>query len=226
MDAFLFQIAIVFVPGFIWASMDVRFGRKRRPSQFDFLVLTLIYGLICYAVVFVVYVLKGQDFSILDVEVGGRSSISLQTVADGIAVSIPVSIVLSVVWLLQSNRKWVVRSLQWMGITKSFGDEDVWDYSFTSGDYGMDYINFRDMEYGLTYSGWVDAFSETDRLREILLTDVIVYDSKSGELLYDTPTLYVSRHREHITIEFPAREINRQGAGTNDHARPKNLPRR
>jgi len=224
-DAFLFQIAIVFVPGFIWASMDVRFGRKRRPSQFDFLVLTLIYGLICYAVVFVVYSISGSEFSILEMDVGGRSSISLQTVVDEIAVSIPISIILSITWLLQSNEKWIVRILQRLRVTKRFGDEDVWDYSFNSDDPGMDYINFRDMEYGLTYAGWVDAFSETDRLREILLTDVVIYDSQSGKLLYDSPTLYISRNREHMTIEFPARVIDRQGAGRNGDTRQANVSR-
>jgi hypothetical protein len=55
MDIFLLQIAIVFVPGLIWARLDTRYGMRTRPSQMEFLFITLIYGLVAYAATYLVY---------------------------------------------------------------------------------------------------------------------------------------------------------------------------
>ena len=52
------------------------------------------------------------------------------------------------------------------------------------------------------YAGWVNTFSETDRVRELVLLEVIVYDFE-GQELYRTPRLYLARPPDAIHIEFP-----------------------
>ena len=56
-----------------------------------------------------------------------------------------------------------------VGATKRFGDQDVWTFTFNSGQPHVEYINLRNTETGLTYSGWVHSFSEREEIREILL---------------------------------------------------------
>ena len=50
----------------------------------------------------------------------------------------------------------------------------------------------------------MEAFSETEKQRELRLRDVIVYDF-GGEILFDTPRVYLARKMDNIDIEFPYR---------------------
>jgi hypothetical protein len=109
------------------------------------------------------------------------------------------------VWLYTNTYKLVTRFLQWIKATKRYGDEDVWVYTFNSGRPEVEYIHLRDYEKKITYAGWVEAFSETEKQREVRLRDVIVYDF-AGNTLFDTPRMYLARKMDNIDIEFPYRE--------------------
>jgi len=52
------------------------------------------------------------------------------------------------------------------------------------------------------FTGYVDAFSETDKVREILLRDVIAYDFSGNQVLV-APRMYIARPMDNIEIEFP-----------------------
>ncbi len=53
------------------------------------------------------------------------------------------------------------------------------------------------------YYGWIDAFSDATDHDELLLRDVTVLVSSSGEKLYEMPLMYISRARKDITLEYP-----------------------
>lgn len=55
--------------------------------------------------------------------------------------------------------------------TKTYGDEDVWDFTFNSSDAAVEYVHFRDFANRIVYAGGVREFSETDKLRELVLRD-------------------------------------------------------
>jgi|ERR1700733_4600881 hypothetical protein len=103
------------------------------------------------------------------------------------------------------NHSTAAKFLQWIKATKRYGDEDVWDYTFNSGRPEVEYIHLRDFEKKITYAGWVEAFSETEKQREVRLRDVIVYDF-DGNTLFETPRVYLARKMDNIDIEFPYRE--------------------
>ena len=203
MDLFVIQIAIVFVPGLIWARIDALYGKRTRQSQSEFLIATLIYGLFTYAMTYVLYGIFSVDFSPTSLGKTSPDSVFVDTFLDEILVSIGVAIPLATLWLYVSNKKFLARVLQKIRATKSYGDEDVWSYTFNSEDESTSYIHFRDFEHSLVYAGWVDSFSPSDQLRELLLRDVRVHDLESAEVLYETPYLYVARQKDHVTIEFP-----------------------
>jgi hypothetical protein len=167
-----------------------------------------VFGLAAYLVTFCIYwlasfVIPGLNFQLFqfkkDVEFLDIASIKLIFAASW------VSVVCAVLWLYASTYKLITQFLQWIKATKRYGDEDVWDYTFNSGRAEVEYIHLRDFEKKITYAGWVEAFSESEKQREIRLRDVIVYDFE-GKVLFETPRVYLARKMDNIDIEFPYRE--------------------
>jgi hypothetical protein len=115
-----------------------------------------------------------------------------------------VSVICALVSLYANNYKLLTQLLQRIGATRRYGDEDVWDFTFNSGKPEVEYVHVRDFDKKITYAGWVEAFSETEKLRELRLRDVIVYDFE-GDTLYETPRVYLARKMDNIDIEFPYR---------------------
>ena len=74
----------------------------------------------------------------------------------------------------------------------------------------------RDFRKGTTYAGWVRAFSETGKSRELLLRDVIMYD-KEGDNPTEVPLLYLERDGTDIHIEFPFRRSSAGGEREHDN---------
>ncbi len=72
MDILIVQLAIVFLPGLIWARLDVRYAMIEKPSQPELLVRAFMYGLSTYAVLYILYNLAGRKFSILKIEGSGK----------------------------------------------------------------------------------------------------------------------------------------------------------
>ena len=62
----------------------------------------------------------------------------------------------------------------------------------------------RDFETDLAYEGWVNAWSDTYEVNELLLRDVKVYKSSTAELLYEVDSVYLTRAKDRLTIEIRA----------------------
>ena len=45
-DSLFFQLAIVFLPGLIWAQLDARYAMKEKPGPAEFLVRAFMFGLV------------------------------------------------------------------------------------------------------------------------------------------------------------------------------------
>jgi len=114
------------------------------------------------------------------------------------------SLICGIAWLYVTNYKLLTRLLQRIGATKRDGDKDVWEFTLNSGKPEVEYVHVRDFEKKLTYAGWVESFSETEKLRELRLKDVVVSDF-DGEIVLRTPHVYLARKMDNIDIEFPVR---------------------
>ena len=201
------QLALVFLPGLIWAQIDASYAAKVNQGQVKFILKVFLFGLFTHLISFVGYRLVGKEFSGLDIDATNRTLLLLDSFVDEIAISTLLSLVLAVVWLYLANYKIPVRALNWIRATNRFGDEDVWDFTFSSSQPDVQYVHVRDLDKGIIYGGWVRAFSETGELRELLLRDAIVYDFQKREI--QVPLLYLARDRHNIHIEFPYRKKNR-----------------
>jgi hypothetical protein len=207
-DIFFFQLIIIFIPGIIWERMDAQFGPSKILQQWDILRRTFVFGLAAYVVTFCIYwmaswFIGGLNFQLFkfakDVEFLDAGSIRLIFAAS------VVSVACAVLWLYASTYKLLTQLLQQIKATKRYGDEDVWDYTFNSGRPDVEYVHVRDFDKKITYAGWVEAFSESEKQRELRLRDVLVYDFE-GKVLFETPRVYLARKADNIDIEFPYRE--------------------
>jgi hypothetical protein len=65
-------------------------------------------------------------------------------------------------------------------------------------------VYVRDKNKGLTYYGIVNAYSEDDKNKELVLRRVIVYDYATSAELYQLSHIYLKfQGEEDLTIETP-----------------------
>ena len=204
---FLIQLVILLLPGVIWAYLASHFPRKANVNQVEFLIRSLLFGMASYAVTYVIYVVLGWQFAFVDFNQASEANVITQAIAWQIGIATGVGVLLALAWIYAANYKLLVRLLQSIKATKTYGDEDVWDYVFTSGAPETTYVHYRDLQNRIVYAGWVDAFSETGRVRELMLRNAKIYDF-DGSLLFDTPRVYICREAEGMHIEFPAGQEN------------------
>jgi hypothetical protein len=203
-DLLFVQFAIIFLPGLIWAGLDSRFALKSKPSEFHYVLRAFLFGMTSYGVTFGVYAALGRPFSLADFSDAATRGIFTPDVFKEIASATFVGLLLAILWLYASNYKWATRFLQWIRATKTYGDEDVWDFTFNSPIAAVEYVHFRDFDNKIVYAGWVKEFSETEKLRELVLRDAQIFDFE-GNLLFETPLVYLARKPENIHVEFPFR---------------------
>ena len=215
-NLFLVQLALIFVPGIIWASVHRRFCSKKQIGNFDFVILTFMFGSICYAVDLVGYGLFEKAHPFQAMLAAGKEDQLPKLGSVDLFFAALTSLILSIIWTFGATYKWDVRFLQSIRATKRFGDEDVWDFTFNSNEVYVEYVQVRDFEKKIVYSGWVNTFSETEKLRELLLRDVEVHDF-DGNFLYRMPYTYIARDPADVQIDFPySTASSNQGSQINE----------
>ena len=202
LNLFIVQAAILLLPGIVWARLDARYGLKDKPSEFDFFLRAFVYGLASYAVLFALDSVLHRPFVMIDVSQAEQKSVFTPQIGWEILCATAIGFVLGIAWIYASTYKLLTRLLQLVRATKRYGDEDVWDFTFNSTSQAVRFVNLRDFDQKIVYAGWVNAFSETEKLRELTLYDVEVYDF-DGNLMFKVPHIYIARKPENIHIEFP-----------------------
>lgn len=200
MDYFFFQLAIIFLPGLLWERIASKYALKRPPTQFETALRTFVFGLTSYAITYLIYGAVGAEFILPEIK---RDAGFLERKYLGqFVAAIAVSLVCAVFWLYLLNYKLLGGFLRFIRATKSYGQEDLWDFVFNSPEPSSEYVYVRDYERNKVFSGWVRGFSQGEDVRELLLRDVHVYDLE-GQLLYESPLMYIGRARDKIDVEFP-----------------------
>jgi Family of unknown function (DUF6338) len=214
-DIFFFQLVIIFIPGIIWERVDTQYGRERSKEQWDVIRRSFIFGLFSYVILFAVL----WFLSLFQGDIGFRlfqikkdeSFLDADALKEVFFASL-VAVICSVLWLYITNYKLLTWVLQKIHATKRYGDEDVWEFMFNSSRAEAEYVHLRDFEKKITYAGWVETFSETEKQRELILRDVVVH-AFEGNVLFESPRIYLARKADDIDIEFPYR-----GAATNEQS--------
>jgi hypothetical protein len=183
-----------------YGNISIANSEKLLSTQFDILRRTFLFGLISYAASFGGYKLLGLPFEVVDPK---KDVTFLNGVfVTEIGVTSLVALVLSILWLYSTNYKLLTRFMQAIRATNRYGDEDVWDFILNADSPSVEYINLRDFDKEITYAGWVETFSEAEKVRELVLRDVKVFNFQ-GDELFSAPRVYVARPVDTIDIEFP-----------------------
>lgn len=196
------QLALIFLPGIIWAAIDARFVAKRELSQFHLTINAFLFGVASYGIVFIAYAVLEMPFGVVGDIHFEEGVLGLREVIDEILAAIIVAFGGAILWLYGSTYKLFTRFLQSIRATRRYGDEDVWDYILNSDSPLTEYVNLRDFEKKIVYAGYVSVFSESGKLRELLLRDAEVYDF-DGNKLFNMPAIYIARKPDDIHVEFP-----------------------
>jgi len=62
----------------------------------------------------------------------------------------------------------------------------------------------------LTYEGYVESFSENEKIQEVKLSDVRVYYSEDSTRLYELSKIYLAGPPGRFTIEIPKEKEDMQ----------------
>lgn len=100
------------------------------------------------------------------------------------------------------THKWVNRLGQLIKATKRYGDEDVWDYFHNLPD--VEWVIVRHLNQDLIYYGYIKAYSESEKMRELLLADVDIISAVTGKVLDKQMLRYVSGDATSLVIDVPA----------------------
>jgi len=142
-DFVVAQLALIFMPGIIWAKIDAKYGPGLRPDQSTLLIRAFLFGLATYSVLFLIYFACGKVFGYSTLG-NDAEKIDLVSLKDEIAWSIPLSFVLSILWLWAVRYRILMKFLHKINASRRYGDEDVWSYTFNSDQVNVEYVHLRD----------------------------------------------------------------------------------
>jgi hypothetical protein len=199
-SSFLIRIILLVIPGIIGSLLyrSLR-GKASRKDWEDYLEI-LVFSFLAYGV----YGLLVRLFNAGDALVTFRAFTNENVPIDksvGHAIffasiaAAPVALIASYI----DEYKLVNKFARRIKATRRFGDEDVWDYFNRSPDIKWVYV--RDQKRDVYYHGWIQAWSDPYKDRELLLREVDVYKSSTAEFLYKTDLVYLSRKSEDLTID-------------------------
>jgi hypothetical protein len=198
------RIIFLLLPGALAASIYWKMkGRVERKDWEDFLEV-IVFSLFSYAIyASLVHFINriwntGIEFTAFDAFFNDKVAVRWQDVV----FSSFAGVVVALIAAYSYQYKIINKFGKLVGATRRFGDEDVWDFVHRSPDVSGGWIIVRDHKLNLYYTGWIQAFSDSGKERELLLREVDVYDDATAEWRYKTPIMYLSRKQDELTIEL------------------------
>jgi len=203
-DAFIFKLLLLSIPGFITFIIFRKIAVYRRltKNQFGFYeVFIIIIFSLGSCVVYDLFVILVNKFNKTDytTTIGKLINVEIYN-AKEMAFLCIIAIALGILLSLIESKKFIHRFAMWSNITNYYGDTDVWT-SFCANK-NTNWIYIRDYKLKLIYFGSLEQYSDPGEERELLLSDVRVF-SEDGEYCYDCPKMYICRQSDDITLEIP-----------------------
>ena len=156
-SSLFFDLALIFMPGFIWMKIHTRYGPKIERTQFDLILNAFIFGVLSYAILYFIYWYKGWSLKLFELETSSKRLMQPEVFPE-ILWAAGIATVGGVIGLYVENYKLLTRFVQRIRATNTYGDEDVWDFVFNSRSRAADFVHFRDFDQRVTYAGIVQTF--------------------------------------------------------------------
>lgn len=213
LSEFALRIVLLFLPGVVSFLIIDKLTAHRTFKLHTIAIYSLMLGFYCY-VIYAVLVDAVQrvlgiptKISFVEIVTDTKSKLDLFEIIMVSALALPIGFLVAFV----INHSWLHRLARFLHISSKFGDLDVWSFIMNSDI--PPWVVVRDREHDVMYDGWIAAFSDTSERHELFLRDVRVYRNSTGDMLYETPAVYLPRQRDAITVEFGAAGRNQGESG-------------
>lgn len=201
------RVLLLFFPGIICAILVDMLTTHRERSVATFLVNSFVLGITCYLILYATshgWQLLASwgdlpftfEIVFFDLLLDKDRRLPWIEIFAAAGAAIPLGFVIA--WV--AEHKLIYRIAHGIGVTRKFGDLDVWGFLFNSPD--IQWIVVRDIQNDLAFEGWVRAFSDAVDKAELILRDVRVYRNSTGDFLYEVGGVYLFRKVDGITIEL------------------------
>ena len=200
-------LVLIFIPGILCYGVVAALASKRARDNTTILLQIFMYGVASYMALALLDALLPSVAAWLGTGLDGFALLNPATVEKSgiktapIAAASMVGIVLGILITYNVNRGLLIRLCRAVGITTRFGDPDVWSWLLNSGDTD-NWVTVRHKEREHIYQGYVSSFSGGDMERELVLTDVIVYDLSTAVEVGRIPVLYLAFKKNDLVLEF------------------------
>lgn len=222
MTELIWNLFLLLLPGVVATLMIKQILSGIKYTVFEFSVRSALFGIATYIFMELGYSLYNLIYAIFSPEISLRWGLNLSiwnsffnysTDSDKleIIVSYILSIPLGLFYGFIESKKLINRFFQKLGWTHRYGDDDVWSYFLNSQN--IHWIIVHDKRANMSYFGCIEAYSDSNAKREILLHDVDVYASDDWEKpLYQSDYVFLELDKNHFTIEVP--KTNENGKNT------------
>ena len=177
------KLIILLIPGIISSNIYGKLTfRPKQKSNFMFTLASIIFGIVSYLSVQLLFIaitfLKNLNschylnYDILDTfkNLSGTASIPYLEVLIASIFGIFIGFIASGI----DNAKIINNLGRFLKFTNKYGDENLFMKFLGSKEVKSVYI--RDIANKLTFSGYIESYSETEKFKEIVLDSVSVYD--------------------------------------------------
>jgi len=207
MNQLVVTLIVILMPGIIANVICDKITHHSKWTAFKFSLYATVLGMISYGVLQVIYYIidivnlcsfSVESWSHLDVwdaSIADNPKIPAKEVFFASLVSIPVSMMAA--YLI--NFKFFNKLAQKIGVSSKYGDENLFSYYLNAQE--IDWIYVRDKENELTYQGRIVSYSETEKMQEIVMSDVTLFDYNDSRELYSVPTVYLTKEVGKFIIE-------------------------
>ncbi len=144
------------------------------------------------------------DYNILETfkELSGTNSIPYVEVIWATMLGIVIGFIAAGI----DHKKYINRIGNTLKLTNKYGDENLFMKFLNSPD--IEYVYVRDIANKLSYSGYIDSYSETESFKELVLGNVDIYNYPDSELLYSIERIYLCLPVNSVILELANHKNN------------------
>ena len=208
MDKIVFPLLVIFLPGIITTIIADKITNHSKWNSFKFGLYSFVLGFFTYASFQIILysndiilgfpsdkTIQWSHLHIWNCALNGGTNINAIELIIALIFVLPVALIAS--WII--NYKIFNKIAKLCKISYKYGDENLFSYYLNAKE--IDWLYIRDAERNFTYQGRIDTFSENEKVQEIVLSEVTVYNYEDSEELYTLPTLYLCREVGKLIIE-------------------------
>lgn len=208
----VWNLFLLLLPGVISTLMVRYITTHKQYSVFEFVIYSAVLGIGTFVIMELFYslfwIILGLFSSSVSIEFGlnlsiwnnlfnGQKSLNNYEMFISYLLAIPIGFF----WGILISKKIIIRIFQKWKLTKRYGDDDVWSFYLNSP--SAEWIYLHNKKTNITYFGKIRAYSDSTEKREILLEDVIVYESDTWTEKYQSNAVFLELNNFDFTIESP-----------------------